>query len=138
MAPDFMKEMEWESFDMTTATEELFNNFSYHVGRFFLTHTKEELFREAERRNMTLYPVQTAADITSDNQLRERSFWQDFEHPELGKQLIYPRLPFILSEKFPVKNRRSPLIGEHDEEIYMGDLGLSKEEMTRLKELGVI
>ena len=138
MAPAFMKEMDWESFDMATATEELFNNFSEHLERFFLAHTKEELFREAVRRKMTLYPVQTAADIVADQQLKERGFWETLEHPELGQQIIYPNLPFILSEKLATKKRRPPLIGEHNEEIYMGELGLSKEEVIKLKGLGVI
>jgi len=138
MAPAFMKEMDWENFDMATATEELFNNFSEYLGRFFLTHTKEELFREAVRRKMTLYPVQTAADIVADQQLKERDFWETLEHPELGQQIIYPNLPFILSEKLATKKRRPPLIGEHNEEIYMGELGLSKEDVIKLKGLGVI
>ena len=138
MAPAFMKEMEWESFDMATATEELFNNIGHHVQKFFLNHTKQELFQEAIKRRMTLYPVQNTADITADQQLKERNFWQGFEHPELGRQLLYPRLPFALSEKLTTKKRRPPLIGEHNEEIYLGELKLSREELIRLKELGVI
>ena len=138
MAPTFMKEMDWENFDMATATEELFNRFSEYLGRFFLAHTKEELFREAAKRKMTLYPVQTVADIAADQQLKERDFWEDLEHPELGQQVIYPHLPFILSEKLAIKKRHPPLIGEHNEEVYLGELGLSKEEMTKLNELGII
>ena len=138
MAPTFMKEMDWENFDMATATEELFNRFSEYLGRFFLAHTKEELFREAAKRKMTLYPVQTVADIAADQQLKERDFWEDLEHPELGQQVIYPHLPFILSEKLAIKKRHPPLIGEHNEEVYLGELGLSKEEMTKLNEIGII
>lgn len=138
MAPEFMKEMDWENFDMATATEELFNNISYYVGKFFQKHTKQELFQEAVRRKMTLYPVQNAADIAADPQLKERGFWENLEHPELRDQLPYPRLPFILSEELAIKKRRPPLIGEHNEEIYLGELGLSPEELTRFKELGVI
>ena len=138
MAPEFMKEMDRENFDMATATEELFNNISYYVGKFFQKHTKQELFQEAVRRKMTLYPVQNAADIAADPQLKERGFWEKLEHPELRDQLPYPRLPFILSEELAIKKRRPPLIGEHNEEIYLGELGLSPEELTRFKELGVI
>jgi len=138
MAPAFMKEMEWESFDMATATEELFNNINHHVQKFFLNHTKQDLFQEAVKRRMTLYPVQNTADIAADHQLKERDFWEGFEHPELGRQLLYPCLPFILSEKLTTTKRRPPLVGEHNEEIYTGELGLSREEMIRLKGLRVI
>ncbi|GAJ15957.1 unnamed protein product, partial [marine sediment metagenome] len=63
---------------------------------------------------------------------------EGLEHPELEKQVIYPNLPFLLSERLTINKRRSPLIGEHNEEIYMSELGLSREEMIKLKELGVI
>lgn len=138
MAPACMKEMDWENFDMAAATEELFSEFSEHTGRFFLAHTKEELFQEATKRKMTLYPVQTVADIAADQQLEERDFWEGLEHPELEEQVIYPNLPFLLSERLTINKRRSPLIGEHNEEIYTGELGLSREELLKLKELGVI
>jgi hypothetical protein len=34
--------------------------------------------------------------------------------------------------------RRAPLIGEHNEEIYHGELGISKEQLIALKNTGVI
>ena len=138
MAPESMKEMEWETFDMATATEELFNDFSRHVGRFFMSHTKKELFQKGVRKKMTLYPVQSAADIATDPHLKERGFWEGLEHPELEGQVVYPNLPFILSEDLGKGERPAPLIGEHNEEIYGGELGISGEEMTTLKELGAI
>ena len=138
MAPESMKKMEWETFDMATATEELFNEFSRHVGRFFLSHTKKELFEKGVRKKMTLYPVQNAADIAEDPHLKERGFWEGLEHPELEGEVIYPNLPFILSEDLGKGERRAPLIGEHNEEIYGSELGISGEDMITLKELGAI
>jgi crotonobetainyl-CoA:carnitine CoA-transferase CaiB-like acyl-CoA transferase len=35
-------------------------------------------------------------------------------------------------------SRRAPLIGEHNQEIYEGELGFSKEEMLSLKQAGII
>ena len=123
---------------MASATNELFEKFSYHMKKFFLTKTKKELFEEAQKRRMTLYPVQTVADITEDPQLQARDFWGGLEHPELGRELLYPKVPSILSEKFEMKKRRAPLLGEHNEEVYLGELGIGKEEMRTLKEQGVI
>lgn len=138
VAPEFMKDMDWENFDMALATEELFSQFSDHLGRFFSRYTKKELFREAIKRKATLYPVQTAEDILGDPQLEARGFLGEMAYPELAASLPYLKLPFHLSEDLEKTPRRAPLIGEHNEEIYLGELELSREEMTRLKGLGVI
>lgn len=138
MAPDFMKEMDWDTFDSVTADDELFDKLSFHVGKFFLTQTKEELFREAVKRKMTLYPVRNAQEITEEPQLEVRGFWEDIEHPELGTRIPYPNTPAIFSEPLRTKKMRAPLVGEHNDEIYMGELGLSKEDMVKFKESGVI
>jgi hypothetical protein len=37
-----------------------------------------------------------------------------------------------------IKRRRAPFIGEHNEEILVGELGLSQGELIRLKESGAI
>jgi formyl-CoA transferase len=34
--------------------------------------------------------------------------------------------------------RTSPLLGEHNEEVYVGELGLAVEELRELKASGVI
>jgi crotonobetainyl-CoA:carnitine CoA-transferase CaiB-like acyl-CoA transferase len=138
IAPAFMKEMEWETFDMATAPEELFNEFSHHMEKFFQAHTKKELFQKSVKKKMTLYPVQNTADITADTQLQERNFWAGIEHSELEERLPYPNPPFLLSEELRVQKRRAPLIGEHNEEVYRGELGIPREEMIKLKELGVL
>ena len=44
---------------------------------------------------------------------------------------IYNGSPWAIS-------RRAPLIGEHNEEIFCGELALSKGELTLLAESGVI
>lgn len=137
-APDFMKNMDWEHFDLTTASQEMISSLGRSTNEFFLRHTKKELFEEAVNRKMTLYPVQTVRDIMSDRQLQERDFWEETEHPELGDQMAYPGLPFFASETLPSHRMCAPLIGEHNEEIYSMELQLSKEELTRVKELGAV
>ena len=108
------------------------------MGKFFQAHTKKDLFQKALKKKMTLYPVQTTADITADTQLQGRNFWKDIEHSELEERLLYPNPPFLVSEDLRIQKRRAPSIGEHNEEVYTGELGISREEMAKLKELGVL
>ena len=84
------------------------------------------------------YPVATAEDHLADPQLAARDFWRDLPHPELGTSLRYPG-PFA---RFGVGtcelSRRAPLIGEHNVELYHGELSLSLDDLARLKAANVI
>jgi crotonobetainyl-CoA:carnitine CoA-transferase CaiB-like acyl-CoA transferase len=76
-------------------------------------------------------------DLLEDRGLAGRDFWKEIEHPELGTSLPYPR-QFMYSSNQDISTRfRAPLIGEHNNEIYK-DIGLSGEDMVRLKEGGII
>jgi formyl-CoA transferase len=60
------------------------------------------------------------------------------EHPELGASIAYPG-PFLKASRTPpVIRRRAPLIGEHNDEVYRYELGLSEEEMGTMHLAGVI
>jgi crotonobetainyl-CoA:carnitine CoA-transferase CaiB-like acyl-CoA transferase len=84
------------------------------------------------------YPVASVEEIFTDPQLESRGFWQKLDHPELGTSIIYPG-PFARFSESPCAvRRRAPLIGEHNEEVYCGELGLSKQELENLKAEGVI
>jgi crotonobetainyl-CoA:carnitine CoA-transferase CaiB-like acyl-CoA transferase len=138
LAPEFMKKMDWAAFDSAKASDELFGELARHVGDFFLRHTKAELFREAVKRRMTLYPVQTVVELSADAQLRHRDFWEEVDHPQLGASIRYPKLPAPFPEGVAVLRRRAPFIGEHNEEIYLGELGYSKDDLAGLKAARVI
>jgi benzylsuccinate CoA-transferase BbsE subunit len=139
IVPEFMKEINWDEFDMAVAARDLFEKINEHVGEYFRSHTKKELFEKAIKKKMTLYPVQDASDIVADESLRAAGFWEDIYHEHLQTLLNFPGLPFILSDKeLTAQGRRAPLLGEHNEEIYRGELGLSLEEMASLKEREVL
>jgi len=106
--------------------------------KLFLAHTKTELLEEARKREIQLYPVGTPADIMVNPQLEARDFWQEIEHPEMGITLKYPGPFVVASEASPRIQRRAPHTGEHNIEIYEGELGLSREEIIRLKQAGLI
>ena len=57
-------------------------------------------------------------------------------HPERG-DFVTVGSPLKLSDS-PVDVTSSPLLGEHNEEVYVGELGLGDEELRLLKSNGVI
>lgn len=138
VADDFLKKMDWELFDLAKVSQEEVDRICDPISKFFLAHTKQELYEGARERHIQLYPVSNAKDIAEDVQLKSRGFWTEVEHPELGAPLLYPG-PFARFSQTPLqKCSRAPGIGEHNEEIYLKELHLSPEELGTLTQGGVL
>ena len=134
---EYLSSIRWEEFDLSTASQEQFDRVEGSIGRFFKSHTMDELYQGAIDRGIMLYPVYGAKEIQEDPQLMARGFWSNVYHPELGEITYFPGSPFVFSgERQNI--RRAPLIGEHNEDIYCAELKISKEELMTLKKAGVI
>jgi len=134
---EYLGSIQWEEFDLSTASQEQFDRVEGSIGRFFKSHTMDELYQGAIERGIMLYPVYGAKEIQEDPQLMARGFWSNVYHPDLGEVAYFPGSPFVFSEERQ-NIHRAPLIGEHNEDIYCAELKISKEELMTLKEAGVI
>jgi len=105
---------------------------------FAAAHTMDELTEGGQRYHMFVFPTYTVADIVNDPHLKTRNFFQDVEHSELGMTITYPGAPYGLSGTPWRISRRAPLIGEHNMEVYHGELGIPGERLVTLKSVGTI
>ena len=138
MADDFIKEFQWESFDLRTVTQDTIDRIYEVTDLFFMAHTKAELLDGAVKRRIMLYPIATIKDVVENVQLESRQFMQPVTHPELNTTISYPG-SFVKASLIPPKiNRRPPLIGEHNQEILGEELGIPSAEIQILKQKGVI
>jgi crotonobetainyl-CoA:carnitine CoA-transferase CaiB-like acyl-CoA transferase len=96
----------------------------------------KEVYRQAGAARVPIAFVHTLADLLESEQLRAREYFQEVEHPAVGWR-IYPGPPFRMSE-VEWRAGRAPLLGEHNREVYCGELGLSAAELTRLRAVGVV
>jgi len=134
-----LKDEDWSKVDYGTIEQEEINRKQKAVGDYLLTKTKAELLRAAVERQILLIPVNTVKDLVESPQFEARDFWVEVEHPELGERFLYPGFPIKWTGFPPYQpQRRAPLIGEHNEEIYIGELGLSKNDLVLLKSHGII
>jgi crotonobetainyl-CoA:carnitine CoA-transferase CaiB-like acyl-CoA transferase len=98
--------------------------------------TMAEMFKVASERRMLFGIVQTPADLVACPQLEARKYYEEVEHPVIGKIRVPFRL-FNMSES-PARYRRpAPLLGQHNVEVYTG-LGYGEEEVRAFRERGVI
>jgi crotonobetainyl-CoA:carnitine CoA-transferase CaiB-like acyl-CoA transferase len=75
--------------------------------------------------------VTTLDEVRASPQLAARDYWQDVEHPELERAVSYPG-PFARFAAHPIRyRRRPPTVGEHNHEIYAGELGLDVAGLVR-------
>ena len=100
------------------------------------SHTADEIFTEGQAWRMPVAKVMGIEELDGDPQYATRHYFQNIDHPKTG-DLTYPGAPFKMSET-PAEINRAPLLGEHNEEIYTGLLGLSADELAGLKERNVI
>ena len=103
---------------------------------FTTRYTSEYLFHEGQRRNLVFIPVNTVSDLLADPQLEASNFWFGIEHPETGP-LQYPQGVFDSAEVSPA-TRPAPRVGQDNEAIYTGELGLTAGELQSLRNEGVI
>ena len=99
-------------------------------------HTADEIVRRAQELRIPSGRLNNCEQLMSDVQLAARDFWVDVEHPYAGRQ-TYPGAPFKMTDT-PFQLSRAPLLGEHNEDIYVNSLGLSPKEMAQLRDSKVI
>lgn len=108
------------------------------VAAFTQSQTKAALFALARERGLLIAPIATTEELAASEQLAARGYWQAQEHPELEAHFHYPG-PFAKFSATPLAyRRRPPLIGEHNHEVYAGELGMSAAAVDDLRARGVL
>ena len=82
--------------------------------------------------------INRSALVLTNHHVVEDASWVDVEHPELGRSCIYPGAAAIYSKTLWRISRRAPLLGEHNQEVWCGELGLAPQELSLLGGWGVI
>lgn len=98
-------------------------------------HTKWEAMEALNALNVPCGPVLSTKELIEDQTLADLDAIVTVEHPERGTFKTVGS-PLRLSDS-PVDVVRSPLLGEHTEEI-CGELGYSSDELQRFRSAGVI
>ena len=96
----------------------------------------EELFHEGQKRNLVFLPVNDVSALLGDPQLEASHLWSEVDHPVVGA-LKYP-LGVFDSEDIAPSGAAAPHLGQDNQAIYCGELGLSPQELVTLRAQGVV
>jgi CoA:oxalate CoA-transferase len=96
-----------------------------------------EVVAAAKRYRIPVAAVRNAIEVMNDPHMHERGMLQRIDHPSLGP-VILPNSPLRLHGSDRVEPVPSPLLGQHNIEVYGGWLGLGAEEVAALRRAGAI
>ena len=108
------------------------------VANFAANMTRDEVAHGGQERGFNWGAIRAPDELVDEGHLTDRDFWVDVPHPELDKTFKYPGAAGIYNGSPWRIYSRAPLIGEHNEDIFCGELGLQKTELAYLAEAGVV
>jgi formyl-CoA transferase len=97
---------------------------------------KYEVLAQLNAHNIPCGPILSTKELIEDASLAENNMIVTVEHPERGS-FTTVGCPIKLSDS-PVKVDTSPLLGQHNEDVYVRELGVDPERFAQLQQAGVI
>jgi crotonobetainyl-CoA:carnitine CoA-transferase CaiB-like acyl-CoA transferase len=133
-----LEKWDWRQVHDGEWTKEEFDGILKCLGELFSRHTKDELLKISLEKGIQLGICLNAEGALNFPQLVERDFWKTIEHPELGAGLPYPGGFARFSDAECGIRFCAPQIGQHNAEIYGGELGMTQKELADLKKRHII
>jgi formyl-CoA transferase len=106
------------------------------IEEWSINHSKYDVLGTLNKHNIPCGPILSTKEIIEDESLRANDMVVDVPHPQRG-QFTTVGMPIKLSDS-PAEVERSPLLGEHNRDIYVQELGVGEEELDELAANGVI
>jgi crotonobetainyl-CoA:carnitine CoA-transferase CaiB-like acyl-CoA transferase len=100
-------------------------------------HSVDELYRAGQARRVPLAPVSTMTDLLASDHLKSRGFFAVLDHPQAGR-VTAPGAPYQFSVTPWEIRRPAPLLGQHNDEVFRRQLGISQASLDALHADGVV
>jgi crotonobetainyl-CoA:carnitine CoA-transferase CaiB-like acyl-CoA transferase len=147
-----IEERQWQNFvhlmgDPEWAGEEIFADrlvraanwdaLKIFLAEYISQQTVLDLYKKAQARRIPFAPVSTMGALLSNEHLNARGFFVEIAQPAAGTHK-YPGAP-LKYEKTPWEIRMpAPALGQHNQQVYGGRLGITPARLSELKRKGVI
>jgi formyl-CoA transferase len=136
---DLIGEPEWKTKPGYATPPERLDKLNEVFGRieqWTMTKDKYEVMDLCNPLDIPVGPILSMKEIAEDEGLRATGTIVEVDHPERGKYLTVGN-PIKMSDS-PSEVTRSPLLGEHTEEILRDVLGYSSEEVAKIGASGAV
>jgi crotonobetainyl-CoA:carnitine CoA-transferase CaiB-like acyl-CoA transferase len=132
--PDVLQTEEWRSFIYRIGNAD---DLYALMLEFTTKYTMRELFEAGRREGVPVAPILSIADFYNSPQTKAREYFVEVDHPVAGKA-DYPGPPYRWTETPATVRRPAPCLGEHNEEVYCQELGLSTDDLAALRSGGIV
>lgn len=132
--PEPLNDPSWENREKRNK-EKLFVD--RRLADFTRTFTRAELFEEGQKRGVPVTPVNSPAEYMHSDTSKARTFFKDVEHAVLGRH-PYAEPPYRFGQRPTGKKEPAPLLGQHNDAIYCGELGITREDLCGMRGRKVI
>jgi formyl-CoA transferase len=105
------------------------------IEQWTMTKSKMEVMAELNEVDVPCGPILSMKDIYEDKSLYERQMLVELDHPTRGPY-VQVGMPINLSDS-PVEHKRSPLLGEHTDEVLKW-LGYADNDIASMKQEGAV
>ncbi|MBV9863189.1 MAG: formyl-CoA transferase [Alphaproteobacteria bacterium] len=105
------------------------------IEQWTMTKTKFEVMAALNEVDVPCGPILSMKDIYEDSELYERGYLVPLDHPTRGRY-VQVGMPIKLSDS-PVEVKRSPLLGEHTDEL-LAWLGYDEAEIKEMHAEGAV
>src|SRR5499426_1899736 len=106
------------------------------IEKWTMTMNKMEVMATLNPLNVPCGPILSMKELAEEPSLRKTGTVVEVDHPKRGKYLTVGN-PIKLSDS-PTEVRRSPLLGEHTDEILKDVLKLSAKDIAEIKNSGAL
>jgi benzylsuccinate CoA-transferase BbsF subunit len=108
-----------------------------HIEQWTMQHDHIEAMALLQKAGVAAGAGWSTPELVDDPQLNDRGFFIQSGHPVIGNAKL-PGIPWRLSDSPPGNYRHSPLLGEHNEYVFNGLLGMTADHIRQLVEEKVI
>lgn len=146
-------DLQWPNFCTAIERPDLIDHPKYAIGAERATHRHElievtekwmstfetdaEVIAHLESHRVPCSPVLSPTDAIGHEYFESRDMVRWVPDPLMGEVPI-PGYPFKFGDQPELPDLLAPILGEHNEEVLTGHLGLSTAEVERLTECGVL
>jgi crotonobetainyl-CoA:carnitine CoA-transferase CaiB-like acyl-CoA transferase len=107
---------------------EIFDGLSETISTLLAERSRTELVPKGQEAGLPCSVLNTPAEFVVDEQAEARGYFETLPGPD-GREVRMPGAPFKSSSKLFSITRGAPRLGEHNVDVYLGELGHTEHEL---------